>query len=234
LTAGSPAQLLVLALVAASTAILCAAARLRPGAWVTAAARILALLLISSEVAWWAYAAVHRLPLSVALPLHLCDIAPLVAAVALWTRWAPAAEIAYFWGLAGATMALLTPDLAFAPGSFLFTQYVLEHGLTVMAALLLPIGLGLGPRPGALVRGALATAALAVVAGTADALTGGNYMYLRHAPESPTLLSLLGPWPWYILGAAVIALALLALLELPFRLVASRHRDVDLSSARSS
>jgi len=72
------------------------------------------------------------------------------------------------------------------------------------------------------------------VAGTADALTGGNYMYLRHAPESPTLLSLLGPWPWYIAGAAVIALALVALLSLPFRLVASRHRDVDLSRAGSS
>jgi hypothetical integral membrane protein (TIGR02206 family) len=226
MAAGSPVQLLVLALVAASTAILCAAARLRPGAWVAAAARILAVLLVASEVAWWVYAAVHRLPLSVALPLHLCDIAPLVAAVALWTRRPRVAEIAYFWGLAGCTMALLTPDLAYAPGSLLFLQYVLEHGLTVTASLLLPIGLGLGPRPGALVRVAFATLALAVVAGTADALTGGNYMYLRHAPESPTLLSVLGPWPWYLAGAAVIALALIALLDLPFRLVASRHRDV--------
>jgi hypothetical integral membrane protein (TIGR02206 family) len=234
MAAGSPAQVLVLVLVAAASAGVCAAARLRSGPWVVAAARILALLLISSEVAWWVYAAVHRLPLSVALPLHLCDIAPLLAALALWTRWQPAAEIAYFWGLAGSAMALLTPDLAYAPGSFLFNQYVLEHGLTVVAALLLPIGLRLGPRPGAVGRVALATAGLAVVAGTADALTGGNYMFLRHAPESPTLLSLLGPWPWYIAGAAVIALALIGLLDLPFRLVASRHRDVDLSRAGSS
>jgi len=234
MVAGSSAQLLVLAMVAAGSAVLCTAARLRPGSWVNPCVRVLAVRLVASEVAWWAYAAVHRLPLSVALPLHLCDIAPLVAAVALWTRWRPAAEIAYFWGLAGCTMALLTPDLAYAPGSFLFLQYVLEHGLTVVAALLLPIGLGLGPRPGAPVRVTLATAALAVVAGAADVLTGGNYMYLRHAPESPTLLSWLGPWPWYIGGAAVIAAALIALLDLPFRLVASRHRVVDLSRAGSS
>jgi hypothetical integral membrane protein (TIGR02206 family) len=217
-TVGSPAHLLTLAAVAAACAVILTAARLKPGAHVNAAARVLALLLVLVEGSWWIYAAAGHLPLSVALPLHLCDVAPLAAAAALWWRNPLAAEIAYFWGLAGSLMALLTPDLPDPVGSFLWTQYVLEHGVTVLAALLLPIGMHLAPRPGALHRAAAATAALALIAGAADILTGGNYMFLRHPPDSPTLLNLLGPWPWYIGGAALTAFALLALLELPFRL----------------
>jgi uncharacterized membrane protein YwaF len=64
----------------------------------------------------------------------------------------------------------------------------------------------------------LATAALAIVAGAADILTGGNYMYLARPPASPTLLALLGPWPWYVAGGTVIAVLILVLLDLPFRL----------------
>ena len=195
-----------------------AAARRRPGPGVGLLARILAIALLAAEGSWWIYAAGRHLPLSIALPLHLCDVAPLVAAVALWWRQPLAAEIAYFWGLAGSLMALLTPDLPDAPGSFLWTQYVVEHGATVLAALLLPLAMGLAPRRGALGRAVGATAALALVAGVADLLTGGNYMFLRHPPASPTLINLLGPWPWYLGGAAVIGFGLLALLDLPFRL----------------
>jgi len=217
LTFGSPLQLLALGLVATTAAITSAAVRLHPGPWLPLFTRMLAVLLVASEAIWWLYAAVHHLPLAVALPLQLCDLAPLVAALALWWRWPLAAEIAYFWGLAGSTQALLTPDLPDRFPSFLFLQYIAEHGLTVVAALLLPIGLGLHPRPGALLRVTLATAGLVVIAGIADLLTGGDYMFLARPPASPTLLSLLGPWPWYLAGAAVVALVLVALLELPFR-----------------
>ncbi len=214
---GSQLQLLALGLIAAAAASTAGAARLHPGPWLRSFTRVLAVLLVASEACWWVYAAVHRLPLAVALPLQLCDVAPLVAALALWWRWPPAAEVAYFWGLAGSTQALLTPDLPDRFPSFLFLQYIVEHGLTVVAALLLPVGLGLHPRPGALLRVTLATVGLAVIAGIADLLTGGDYMYLARPPASPTLLSLLGPWPWYLAGATVVALVLVALLELPFR-----------------
>jgi hypothetical integral membrane protein (TIGR02206 family) len=62
-----------------------------------------------------------------------------------------------------------------------------------------------------------ATAAVAACAALASALTGGNYMYLRERPESASLLDLLGPWPWYVAGAAAVGLALFVLLDLPFR-----------------
>ncbi|MEP7105650.1 MAG: TIGR02206 family membrane protein [Chloroflexota bacterium] len=210
--------MLTLVAIAAACVLVVAAARRWPGPKVRVLARILAIALVAAEGSWWIYAAARHLPLSIALPLHVCDVAPLVAAAALWWRHPLAAEIAYFWGLAGSLMALLTPDLPDVPGSFLWTQYVIEHGVTVLAALLLPLGMGLAPRRGALGRAVAATAAVALVAGVADLLTGGNYMFLRHPPASPTLLNLLGPWPWYLASVALIAFGLLALLDLPFRL----------------
>ena len=34
-------------------------------------------------------------------------------------------------------------------------------------------------------------------------------MYLAWKPTHTSLLSVLGPWPWYIAGAAVVALVML-------------------------
>ena len=45
------------------------------------------------------------------LPLHVCSIAVFAVAAALIFRWQTAYEIAYFWGLAGATNAVVTPQL---------------------------------------------------------------------------------------------------------------------------
>lgn len=205
-----------MALTAAVTVAISAAGRLLPGRWVDVFGRLLAVLLVAGEVSWWVYAVVNRVPLSLGLPLQLSDVAPLVAAAALWWRWWWAAELAYFWGLGGVSLALLTPDLPYPFPSFLFTQYVWVHGLTVLAAVFIPVALHLRPRSGAVVRVALATAGLAVAAAVADLVTGGDYLFLARPPATPSPLSLLGPWPWYVAGAAVIALALLVLLDLPF------------------
>ena len=49
----------------------------------------------------------------------------------------------------------------------------------------------------------------AAIAGTADVITGGNYMYLRDKPAHASLLSLMARWPWYIAEAAAVGLAML-------------------------
>ncbi|MGZ4750503.1 MAG: TMEM164 family acyltransferase, partial [Oryzihumus sp.] len=60
--------------------------------------------------------------------------------------------------------------------------------------------------------------------GVFDWLTGSNYMFLAAVPEHASLLSVMGPWPWYILSAAGVALVILLILDAPVRLRGARSR----------
>jgi hypothetical protein len=40
---------------------------------------------------------------------------------------------------------------------------------------------------------------------------------VRERPGTPSIFDDMGPWPWYILSATLLALALFALLDLPVR-----------------
>jgi uncharacterized membrane protein YwaF len=71
--------------------------------------------------------------------------------------------------------------------------------------------------------------ALAALDAFANLVTGGNYMYLRHTPDMPNLLDLLGGWPWYIVAAAGLAVAIFIVLDLPFSIGRFRLRHAPAS-----
>ncbi len=210
------------AVIAASTGVLVGAVRLRPGPWTTTATRALAILLVGAEVAWWIYLVAthaHRAELLYALPFQLCDAAIFVSAFALWFRWQLLVEVTYFWGLAGTIQAIFTPDLPQHFPSFPFIQYYIAHGGVVAAALLLVVGLRQWPRRRAFLWVIALTIAYTAFVGFLDAVTGADYMYLRAKPASATLLDVMGPWPWYIAWAALVAFALFIILDAPFVLL---------------
>ncbi len=151
------------------------------------------------------------------LPLHLTDVVTVVAVLALWTCRPLLVELTWFWGLTASLQAVLTPDLGADFPELLYWTFFITHGGAVVAAIVLVIGLGIEPRPGSVQRAFAATVVVAAVAGTANVVTGGNYMWLREKPDTASLLDVMGPWPWYILSAAALALALFWLLALPFR-----------------
>jgi hypothetical integral membrane protein (TIGR02206 family) len=197
---------------------LCLEARRRPGPWRSTAARVLAVVLLADLLTYTVSLAVggtwHP---STSLPLALCDVAVVVAAAACWWRVPLLVELTYFWGLAGTLQAVLTPDLNAGFPHLVFFEYVVGHLAIVTAALFLVIGMGLVPRPGSVRRVFLVSVAYTAVVGVVDGATGANYMFLRRPPGEWTLLRLMGPWPWYVVTAAVVALGLFTLLDLPFR-----------------
>src|SRR5260221_9332751 len=177
--------------IAGATAVLVAAARVRPGPWTLLAARALAVVLVGNEVAWWIYlGATHanRAELLYVLPFQLCDAAIFVSAFALWLRRQILVEVTYFWGLAGTIQAIITPDLAQHFPSFPFIQYYVAHGGVVAAALFLVVGLGQWPRRRAVIWVAALTIVYAAFVGLLDAGTRADYMYLPGQPASATAL----------------------------------------------
>jgi hypothetical integral membrane protein (TIGR02206 family) len=200
-------------------AALCVGARRWPGPWVVWAGRALAVALVADAVTFVGTPLVHSTwTARGSLPLDLCDVALIVAAAACWQpRWQLAVELTYFWGLAGTLQAVSTPDLSVAFPHLAFFEFVVGHLGIVIAALYLVVGLRLAPRPGAVVRVLAITVAYTAFVGCVDAATGANYMFLRRVPGHTSLLSVLGPWPWYIVSAAGVAAVLLTLLDAPFR-----------------
>ena len=213
----STEHLLTVAVIGAVIAGLVVAARRRPGPWTVWACRVLAVVILGNEAAWWVWLGAHGTwSASYALPFQLCDVAGVVSAAALWTRQPLLVELTYFWGLAGTANGLITPDVSDHFPTFGFMQYFIAHGTIVAAALLLVVGLRLAPRRGAVLRVFGLTFGLLLLDAAVNLVTGGNYMYLRHTPGAHSLLDVLGPWPWYIVGAAGLALAIFFVLDLPF------------------
>ena len=212
-----PAYWLAVAIAAAICACLCVTARRRPGPWTGHAARALSLVLAADAVVFLGSPVVTgSWHVRTSLPLALCDVALVVAAAACWTQRPLLVELTYFWGLAGTLQAVVTPDLSSRFPHLQFFEYVVGHEVIVVAALFLIVGLRLRPRPHPVRRVFAVTLGYTALVGAFDAATGSDYMYLAHRPQQWSLLNVLGPWPWYIVSAALVALALLLALDAPF------------------
>jgi hypothetical integral membrane protein (TIGR02206 family) len=214
----SPEYWIAVSIGAVAGCALTLTARLHPGDWTLVAGRALGVVLATDVVTSVVRPiADGSFTMRASLPLSLCDVALVVAAFACWMPWRPLlVELTYFWGLAGSLQAVLTPDLREPFPQLPFFIYVAGHVGIVTTAIYLVVGLRCRPRPRSVPRIWLITLAYAAVVGVVDVATGGNYMFLRAKPSSASLLSVLGPWPWYIAGAAALALLLLVVLDAPF------------------
>ena len=182
--------------------------------------------LAGNEAAWWVFRYSHEGLHLWNLPLQLCDLT-IWATVLACLRPAPwIVEFAYFAGLAGAGMALLTPDLWSPWPSYPAIYFFAAHGGIVVAVAALVFG-GVA-RPGTRPpwRAFRLLLAYTAIIGLFDATTGTNYMYLRRKPRNESLLDAFGPWPAYLVGGAASALALFWLLWLPLRATARRLSGV--------
>lgn len=220
---------------AAVCVALCSAARRSRGRWRLRVARAIGVVLIADAVAFGVGLSVAGTwSPATSLPLPLCDVAVPVAAAACWWQVPLLVELTYFWGLAGTLQAVLTPDIGVGFPHLAFFEYVVGHLGIVLAALYLVVGLRIVPRRRAVARVYGITAAYTAFVGAVDAATGGNYMFLRSPPGEWTLLRLLGPWPWYVVAAAAVALVLLVALDMPFWAARRRNDGSRPPDARSA
>jgi hypothetical integral membrane protein (TIGR02206 family) len=217
-------HLTAVVLVAVLAVALTIAARAWPGRWITMLCRLLAVMLLLTEPAYWMEQVIRNAwSAQTDLPFQLSDAAVFVGAAALWWRTRLLVELTYFWGFGAVLQALVTPDLAEHFPDLRFVLFYLSHGAVVIAALLLTVGMRLAPTPRAVWRVFGITLGYTIAVGLIDVATGSNYMYLRAKPIGGSLLKFMGPWPWYVASGMLLALVMLVILDAPFWIARRRE-----------
>ena len=163
-----------------------------------------------------------NLSLSEHLPLHMCSLSILMIPIVLFKKQTTLSSLLYFWGMGGATQALLTPTVTANTEPFLFYQFFISHTFIVAGALYPVFVYDLLPSRSTLKTSIVYTISILPFVGLVNWLVGGNYFYLSHKPDAETLLDALGPWPIYIIPLIGIGVVLFSLLYLPFELRKNR------------
>ncbi len=194
----------------------------------------LGLGIMVNEFVWWGFRYSHEGVHLANLPLQLCDVTLWMSVIGCLTLWPAIVEFAYFAGLAGAGMALLTPDLWSPWPKYPAIYFFVAHGGIVIAVAVLVFGRIAPLRRGAVWRAFGILVGYAVVLGAFNAACGSNYMYLCRKPRNASLLDVLGGWPIYLVAAAAAALALFWLLWLPARAAGKGAPGAKARAATSS
>lgn len=169
------------------------------------------------------YTAAGEWSVEITLPIQLCDLSVFLSVAALLTKRRFVTELLYYWGMGGATQAILTPDIgSYTWPHFVFYQFFISHGVILLTCLYMIIVEKFRPSSGSVLRTLLITNLYGALILFVNRLTGGNYLFLSAKPAGGSLLDLLGPWPWYLLSLDAVALILFTLLYLPFYLSKGR------------
>lgn len=150
------------------------------------------------------------------LPFQLCSISIYLCTIMLLTKNYRLYEIVYFLGVAGATQAILTPELFYDFPHSRYFQFFIAHIAIILSPLYLTWIEGYRIQFRSVFRAFITLNIIAGVVFFVNSTLGANYMFLAGKPSNGSLLDFLGPYPWYILYLELIALMLFLLLYFPF------------------
>lgn len=158
------------------------------------------------------------------LPLHLCDISVILVIVLMFTRRFGVYEIVFFWGLAGASNSVITPDLVDPFPSVNFMVYFISHSGIIIGCLLATWGLKMRPTFRSVVKAFVIANLYGIPMIGVNLLCDSNYMYLCKPPVGTTPFFFL-PWPWYLLFLDLLGFLLFTLFYSPFWVRDRLRRD---------
>ncbi|MCC6661646.1 MAG: TIGR02206 family membrane protein [Phycisphaerales bacterium] len=147
------------------------------------------------------------------LPIQMCDLAAVAAAIAMLTQRRWSRTLLYYWGIGLSTQALVTPTLDHGPASPRFWFFWCTHLMIVGSAVYDLVVLGY--RPHRRDFGVAWTAAIAwvLLVTAVNVPTGLNYGFIGNTvPMHPTIINRLGPWPQRVLIVIGIATAWFAVM----------------------
>ena len=155
-------------------------------------------------------------------PIHICHLAAISMGLFLILKKEFLFEIAYFWGLSGNLLAMVTPDMKYGFPNLEFTMFYFGHGLLLLSILFACVCLRTNLRWSSILRVFIATILiLPAMYGLNIALESYqpnvNYWYLMITPGPDTILSLFPEPPWHIPYVAVTALLIFIVSFIPYK-----------------
>lgn len=171
------------------------------------ALQVLAELLIFDVCFYLFYReSIHALDVATSLPLQYCSLMQIFSAIALVTRKQWFFEVTLLLGVIAPFQAIITPGLVYE-GIFCFLEYFLCHSLTIATPLILLFACNMRPRDSAWWRVSLSVIPIVLGVMGINYLVGGNYMFLREAPQVDHFMTC-APWPLYIIIWAILIIFL--------------------------
>ena len=151
------------------------------------------------------------------IPLHMCDLSEIFLVWFLLGGPRILYICAFFWGLGGATMAILTPDISHHDLDYIF--FMVGHGMIIVGIMYATVTLGNRPYAKDIVTVSLITALvlLPIVYGI-NLLLGepANFWYLMTKPAGASLMDMFPEPPYHLIVTTPIAIAVFYLIYLPY------------------
>lgn len=156
------------------------------------------------------------------VPLHACHISSYATGLFLLTRHQQFFDFAYFWGIGGGTMALLTPDVEFTFPDLDFITLFSGHGLLFFGLMYIVIVIRQKVTFSSLVNALKYSLILLPIMYGLNLLIGGepgyeaNLWYLMKAPAGDSLMTLFPNPPMHVIPVFPLVAGIFYMLYLPF------------------
>ena len=152
------------------------------------------------------------------IPIHMCNLSAILIGIFLLTGNKLLYEVAFFWGLGGGIMALLTPTVAYTFPDSEYMMFFFGHGLLIVVIGYASIALGNRPTISSVKNGIGVSLITLPTIYLINFILGSpaNYWYLGSRPEGENIMNFLPDPPMHIPLTIIIGISLFCLIYLPF------------------
>ena len=151
------------------------------------------------------------------LPFHMCDLSEIFLIFFLLGGPSILYKCAFFWGLAGATMAIITPDIEFLDLDYAF--FMIGHGMIIIGIMYATVALNNRPYAKDIVTVSLITALILLpITYLINYILGepANYWYLMQKPAGASLMDAFPEPPYHLLVTTPLAILMFCLIYIPY------------------
>lgn len=151
------------------------------------------------------------------LPFHMCDLSEIFLIFFLLGGPSILYKCAFFWGLAGATMAIITPDIEFLDLDYAF--FMIGHGMIIIGILYATVALNNRPYAKDIVTVSLITALILLpITYLINYILGepANFWYLMQKPAGASLMDAFPEPPYHLLVITPLAIFMFCLAYMPY------------------